>query len=303
MNIKKHLFLVKKCPICEEKKFINHGSVDGIHIDLLKLCHLIECKNCKHWFVSKMPKKLFLEKLYRTNSEYVFSKEAMQIRKKKDFIKNNLKLKNFNKNHWIFKFMKNSQKGNYLEIGPGNCSLLKTFRNHGWHCEGLELQKCFKIKGVFDDIKKIRKNNKNILVFHDVLEHVVDPVSLVKKFSKQQSSGDKLFLAYPNASSFKAKILKNKWPMVAPIAHLNFFSINSTKILLKVCGYHPVVIKETSFVFFKKLLRSIVRLPITITLDLLNFRISDARKRVEEIFINILDLIKGDQMYVVGTKK
>ena len=303
MDLKKNLQLVKKCPICNENKFINHGNVDGIHPDLLKLCDLIECKNCKHWFVSKMPKKSFSEKLYKTNSEYVFAKEAVLIRKKKYFIKRNMKLKNFDTNHWIFKFMKNNKKGNYLEIGPGNCSLLKTFRNHGWYCEGLELQKCFKIRGVFDNVKKISKKNKNILVFHDILEHATDPVSLIKKFSKQQTSGDKLFLAYPNSSSFKAKILKTKWPMVAPLAHLNFFSIKSTKILLKKCGYHPLIIKEYSFVYLRKVLRSIIRLPINIILDLLKLKFLTAIKRIPEIFINILDLIKGDQLHVVAVKK
>ena len=303
MNLKKNLVPVKKCPICKEKKFINLGSVDGIHPDLLKLCDLIECKNCKHWFTSKMPKKVFGENLYKMDSEYVFNKEHMLIQKKKDSEKKKINLDNLNTDHWVFKFMKNSKKENYLEIGTGNGSLLKTFRRHGWHCEGLELQKSFKIKGVFDDIKMISKKNKNVLIFNDILEHVTDPVSLVKKFSKQQKPGDKLFLAYPNSSSFKARILKTKWPMVAPLAHLNFFSINSTKILLEKCGYHPLVIKETSFVILRKLLRSIVRLPITIVLDLLNFKIVSAFNRIPEILINILDLIKGDQMNVVGIKK
>ena len=91
--------------------------------------------------------------------------------------------------------------------------------------------------------------------------------------------------------------------MVAPLAHLNFFSINSTKILLEQCGYKPLVIKETSLVIFRKLIRSIIRLPITISLDLLNFKILNPFKRILEIFLNILDLIKGDQMNVVGIKK
>ena len=303
MNLKKNLTPVIKCPICNEKKFINLGSVDGIHPDLLKLCDLIECKNCKHWFTSKMPKKVFGENLYKTDSEYVFNKEHRLIQKKKDSKKKKINLDSLNIDNWVFKFMKNSKKGNYLEIGTGNGSLLKTFRRHGWHCEGLELQKSFKIKGVFDDIKMISKRNKNVLIFHDILEHVTDPVSLVKQFSKQQKPGDKLFLAYPNSSSFKARILKTGWPMVAPSAHLNFFSISSTKILLEKCGYYPLVIKETSFVILRKLLRSIVRLPITIILDLLNFKIVGAFKRIPEILINILDLIKGDQMNVVGIKK
>ena len=303
MNLKKNLFLVTKCPICKEKKFINHGLVDGLHPDLLRLCDLMECKNCQHWFISKMPKSLFIENLYKKSSEYVLDKEYLTNIKNKDFIKKSLKSKNFNTNNWIYKFMKNYKKGNYLEIGPGDCNLLKTFRNHGWHCEGLELQECFKIKGVVNDINKISKKKKDILVFQDVLEHVVDPLSLLKKIGKQQKSGGKLFLAYPNSSSFKAKILKSKWSMIAPLGHLNFFSINSTKILLVKSGYYPEIIRETSFVIVKKVLRSIVRLPITLFLDLINFNISSALKRFPEIFLNILDLIKGDQINVIATKK
>lgn len=303
MNLKKNLFLVKKCPICKEKEFINHGMVNGLHPDLLRLCDLMECKTCQHWFISKMPKALFIENLYKKSSEYVLSKEYLANIKNKDLIKKSLKSKNFNTNNWIYKFMKNYKKGNYLEIGPGDCNLLRTFRNHGWHCEGLELQKCFKIKGVVNDIKKISKKNKNVIVFQDVLEHVVDPLSFLKKIGKHQKSGGKLFLAFPNSSSFKAKILKSKWSMIAPLGHLNFFSINSTKILLEKSGYSQGIIRETSFVIVKKLLRSIVRLPITLFLDLVKFNILIAFKRFPEIFLNILDLIKGDQINVIATKK
>ena len=303
MNLKKQLYQILKCPICNGGKFTNHGTVNGIHPDLLKLCKLLECKNCKHWFLSKMPKKKFIENLYKKSSEYVFNKEFISNIKKKTFFTKALKSEKLNINHWIFKFMEDYKKGNYLEIGPGNCTLLKTFRKFGWHCEGLELQKVLKIKGVHIDIKKISKKKKNIIVFHDVLEHVDDPISVLKKFSKQQKSGDKLFLAYPNSSSFKAKILKTKWEMVAPLAHLNFFSIDSTKILLKKCGYHPHLIKESSFVVLKKLLRSIVRLPLTFLLDILHLRILCAFKQIPEIILNILDMIKGDQMHVIGIKK
>jgi hypothetical protein len=303
MNLKKKLFNVQKCPICSKKKFINHGLLNGIHPDLFKLCNLFECKNCNHWFLSKMPKKDFIEELYKKNSQYVFHNEYVKNVKKKSFIKKQLMIQNLNTNHWIFKFMKNHKRGNYLEIGPGDCNLLKTFRKFGWTCEGLELQKIYKVKGVHTDIKKISTKNKNVLVFHDVLEHVVDPVSILRKFSKQQKSGDKLFLAYPNSSSFKAMILKDKWNMVAPLAHLNFFSVESTKILLKRCGYYPYSIKQTSFVVLKKILRNIIRLPITFLLDILNFRISSAFKRIPEIILNLLDLIKGDQMNVIAIKK
>ena len=73
--------------------------------------------------------------------------------------------------------------------------------------------------------------------------------------------------------------------------------------MLEKSGYLPIIVRETSFVIFKKLILSIIRLPITITLDLLNLRILNPFKRIIEIFLNILDLFRGDQMHVVAIKK
>ena len=56
--------------------------------------------------------------------------------------------------------MKKSKIGNYLEIGPGYCSLFKTFRNHGWKCEGYELQTWIKDKGIVHKPSKIKKTKK-----------------------------------------------------------------------------------------------------------------------------------------------
>lgn len=294
---KKNLIKIKKCPICKNTKFLDHGKTNNLHKDLKKIFNLMECKKCEHWFLSKMPKEIFLRTLYQKKSHYVFSVNHVGSFKK------NIRSNIYAPNHWIYKKMKNQKKGNYLEVGPGGCELLNTFKKKGWNCQGFELSKWIKSKNVVHDIKRINKDNKEVLVFNDVLEHTPNPILTLKKFSKFQSKGGKLFLTYPNASSLKAKILKTRWPMIVPLAHLNFFSINSTKILLEECGYYPVFIKETSFVIFRKLLRNILRLPLTITLDLLNFRIFNAFKKIEEVLLNIFDLIKGDQMNVMGIKK
>ena len=297
VNLSKNLFPVKKCPICQNKKFSKQGRVNGVHLDLKNLCNLLKCKNCKHLFLSKMPNNAFLKKLHRDGSPYVFDHKFVEHVNKK------FKFDNYTFNHWIYKKMKNEKKGSYLEVGPGKCALLKTFKKNGWKCEGFELADWIKKDDLVFNVKKIKKGNKEILVFNDVLEHTPDPLFLLKRFSKFQNTGDRLFLSYPNASSFKAKILKSNWSMVAPLAHLNFFSIESTKILLQKNGYYPLVIRETSTVVFKKLLRNILRLPLTITVDLLNLRFINALNRINETFINILDLIKGDQMQVIGVKK
>ena len=40
VNLSKNLFPVKKCPICQNKKFSKQGRVNGVHLDLKNLCNL-----------------------------------------------------------------------------------------------------------------------------------------------------------------------------------------------------------------------------------------------------------------------
>ena len=305
MNLLKNLVKTKKCPVCLKKKFKNLGKINICHPDLRNLFSLLECNYCNHWFYSKMLNERYLNYLYTSHSDYIFghvhSKDELQIIKK--IKKKGLKLVKTNEKHWIFRFMKKSKIGNYLEIGPGYCSLFKTFRNYGWKCEGYEIQPWIKGKGIVNKPSKIKKTKKDVLVMHDVLEHVIDPISFLKKFSKFQKKSGKVFLAYPNSSSFKAKILNTNWSMVEPLGHLNFFSIKSTKIMLEKCGYEPLIIQAVSFVIVRKLLRSIIRLPITLILDLFKINFISALKRFPEILLNILDLINGDQFHVIGIKK
>ena len=48
-------------------------------------------------------------------------------------------------------------------------------------------------------------------------------------------------MTFPNAESFKSKILKDKWSMVAPLGHVNFFSKKSVKIMFMKSGFETLV--------------------------------------------------------------
>ena len=112
-----------------------------------------------------------------------------------------------------------------------------------------------------------------------------------------------LFLTFPNASSYRAKIFKSKWRMVAPLSHINYFSKESISRLLEDCGFIAISIKPVSMVIFKKLIKSILRLPIVIILDLIKFDLLKAIRRISEILVNIIDFFSGDQMHVIAVKK
>ena len=287
------------CIICGGKKLKNLGKIKNLN----NIFDLIQCLNCDHCTLSLMPSQKYLDQLYREGSKFVFGYSHDEILTKKKFEKSKLESVEPDYKHWVYKYLENQKPGKYFEVGPGNCLLFKTFKSINWSCEAYELQSWVVAEGIFNDFNKIPISNKGIMVLHDVLEHVSDPVVFLKKFSKFQKNSDLLFLAFPNVSSFRFKIFKTKWRMVEPLAHINFLSKKSTKKLLEKCGYEPVIIKPVSFVIFRKLLRSILRLPITILFDLLKLDFKLAAGRIPEIIINILDLISGDEMHVVAKKK
>ena len=208
-NLSKNLKITNLCHICKSSKKNNLGKIVKCNnADLNELFCLIECINCVHRFLSKFPKINFLNKLYRTDSSYVFGHAKSEILNKKKLIKYSFKNQTAYTKHWIFDYLDINKKGAYLEIGPGLCNLYKSFHEKKWNCEGLELQKWIKAPGIKYSFKKLSSKKKDVIVMFDTLEHIIDPIKFLSKISKKHKKNGKLFLTFPNANSYKSKILK-----------------------------------------------------------------------------------------------
>ena len=90
--------------------------------------------------------------------------------------------------------------------------------------------------------------------------------------------------------------------MVSPLAHIHYFSKKSTKIMLKKSGYKILVIKDFSYVELRRLIRNFIKLPIFILKDIFQLNFKNIYYRFVELFLNILDLINGDQLKVIAKK-
>jgi len=250
-----------------------------------------------------MPKQNFLDKLYSNDSEYVFGHSDHELLIKKNFQKNRLKSVSINFNHWVFKIMKNLKKGVYFEIGPGNCSLFKTFKYVGYKCFAYEKQSWILDNNIFHKINDIPRKKADLVVMTDVLEHISSPLKFLKKFNFVFKKNSRLFLSLPNRSSYKAKLLNQEWNMVVPLAHINFFSIESMKIFLNKMNFEIIKIESYSEVKIYRLLRNFIKFLFKIPIYLFLMRFSLIKDKIYEFFMNIIDLLKGDQMRVVAIKK
>ncbi len=295
-----HLKKIKKCPICKSKSLFVISNIKSKIKDIGSKFNLIKCIDCSHRVISKVPRENFLKHLYMNDSPLVFGGVHSELKLKKDFIAGNFEKVEPYQNHWIFNYI-SKKKGNYFELGPGLCRLYKTFYEMGWKCQGLELRSFIEAPGIKNNFKKI-DNKKDVAVAFDVLEHVIDPIKYLKIIKKKIKKGGKIFLTFPNSDSFKSRILKDKWAMVAPLAHIHYFSEQSTKIMLEKSGFEILFIKDFSYVVTRRLIRNILKLPLLFIKDLINLDFKNIINRLIEAFLNILDLIKGDQFKVVAQK-
>ena len=291
---------LNQCPICESNKIFKVSNIKSNIKEIKNTFDLMKCLDCLHRFISKIPNQKELNKLYEIDSPLVIGGTIQELNQKDTFIKNDFKNLKPQFNHWIFNHIENSA-GKFFELGPGLCRLYRTFYLKGWQCQGLEQRSFIKINGIKKNMKEIENDNDVVAAF-DVLEHLENPIEMLKIINPKIKKDGKIFLTYPHSESFKSKILKDRWSMVAPLGHIHFFSKKSTKIMLEKAGYKILMIEDFSFVELKRLMRNFVKLPILILKDIFKFKFKNIIYRLSELLLNVLDLINGDQLKVIAKK-
>ena len=290
------------CPICKSENIQDKKKIESKHNEINLAFSLKKCLDCRHRYLSKFPTEKNLEELYKNNSKYVFGHELDEEHEKNKFKDGGFKsVLPFNE-HWIFNFININQAGEYFEIGPGLCRLYKTFYKKNWHCEGLDLQPFIKAPGIIDSLEKIKDNSKDIAVALDVIEHTINPNKFLSEINNKLKIDGKIFLSFPNSDSFKSKILNNKWGMIAPVAHLNFFSKKSIKVSLENNNFKVIYLKNYSLANPKRFTKNLIKLPFRLLKDLIFLNFMSFYERIKETVITFFDITNGDQMMVVAKK-
>lgn len=212
------------CPICGSKSFLV-DKVKTINEKSNYIVELRECCECAHWWHSPIPSQQLLSSWYRDKSEFVVPPNYIGTSADNvDSVKIYKKL--------ISSF--GNKDINYLEVGCGNGNLLKYFSSKFSICYGVEPGKWVKddTTKIVPDLKDLPGDIKfDIVVIQDVLEHVADPVGLLKKINSIVNPSCVISLGFPNKDSLKAKIRKGKWSMILPFGHIHYFSSKSIDIM------------------------------------------------------------------------
>jgi SAM-dependent methyltransferase len=150
------------------------------------------------------------------------------------------------KSRHIFSLKK--QPGKLLDIGCGNGEFLKFADRYGWRVVGVDFDaeavkqaRSCGLDARLGDIDVIDSGERyDLITLSHVIEHVYDPVELLRSCYSLLNHGGVLWLETPNIESMGYAYYKSNWRGLEPPRHITLFNIKSlNKVMLKA-GFQAI---------------------------------------------------------------
>jgi 2-polyprenyl-3-methyl-5-hydroxy-6-metoxy-1,4-benzoquinol methylase len=220
----------QECPNC------GHS---GVLFDAIR-CEYFGCQRCLYYRVEPIPSVEAVTKYYENAYSYqVYTEvsDATYLGRAKRMMRA-LKL--------------DKPPIRVLEIGPAGGGSIAGFSMMGSDVLGIDicnevmenLQTRFKIpcliSGNTVGAMRMLSGEYDLIVFNHVLEHLIDPFTVLKEARKLLSPDGLCFVAVPNAFSLDAWIYGDKWAWVDPIGHIHNWSSTSLRRTIDNSGFQIV---------------------------------------------------------------
>ncbi|MES2730894.1 MAG: class I SAM-dependent methyltransferase [Bacteroidota bacterium] len=123
----------------------------------------------------------------------------------------------------------------WLDVGCGSGFLLSTLKKQNWEVTGVEPGAWGQIAAKKKEVtivqgfltKNTFKKKFDVVSAIDVLEHQADPSEFIQIAKHNLIDKGKIVIIIPFADSFHCKVFKDKWGMVAPPSHCQYFTYKS----------------------------------------------------------------------------
>lgn len=216
------------CIACGFKAFQSVGIAKVIDPASADEFMILECAQCHHWATNPLPSARELADFYSVGSlrvlgdgwanNYASGEDASKVA---------------SDNNWVVQRTNDLAPGNFLEIGPGDGSLIRKFRAIGWNAFGVDPGQYLSDKSIVRSAQDLPADTRfQVIVLQDILEHTSNPWEELLKYKTFLSSGTRVYMTFPWSESREARKLGANWAMVRPVGHLHYFSKSSAKSLL-----------------------------------------------------------------------
>lgn len=229
------------CPICKNKFNIKKSVLFDDRYAYPGRFNLLECSECKHKFLDASFRETELSELY---SKY-YPRSSFKIENYKPHQESNgvfswLQGEKASTFRWVPKNVK------ILDIGCGFGESLGYHQARGCEVWGVEADDNisrvadkfgFNVKVGLFSAKDYEKNFFDYITMDQVVEHLTNPISTLNDMSGILKGSGHIILSTPNANGWGAKFFGKRWINWHAPYHLQFFSLESLKILAESSGF------------------------------------------------------------------
>jgi SAM-dependent methyltransferase len=217
------------CQVCGNQTS-TAGTRDGYHYR--------RCSACSHLFVTNLPSPEKLRDVYARYSYDVSHLAALPpvVLQRAGEIADDLA---------PFR-----RTGRVLDVGFGAGTILKAFSDRGWEAHGVETSTLaveqaranglrLAIEGDFLNLTLDAGSFDAVFMF-ELIEHLPDPRPFIERALTLLRPGGLLYLTTPNGSGLSGRLMGTAWSVARPPEHLNLFSPESIRRLVREVGFAHV---------------------------------------------------------------
>jgi 2-polyprenyl-3-methyl-5-hydroxy-6-metoxy-1,4-benzoquinol methylase len=227
------------CPFCGSGRRIKLFETEDLNWKVSGNFTIVKCMACGTVYLSPAPeekefKKYYPEKYYTRASGNVRVTEAHRL---------SLEKNHSDRAHILERIVK---RGKVLDVGCGDGYFIAFLRKRGWDSWGVELSETAcryainelqheKDKVLCGDFLKISLpgNYFDLITLFDVLEHMPNPATVLKRCSELLKPGGGIFIQVPNFNSAGRRIFGKYWIHIDAPRHLTHFTPASLRLFMK----------------------------------------------------------------------
>ena len=136
--------------------------------------------------------------------------------------------------------------GRLLEVGCGSGTMLKSMQGLGWKVEGVDFDpaavEAARKKGLSVHLgtlseQEFRANSFDAIIMGHCIEHVPDPINLLRECYRILKPGGRLVVITPNVRSWGHRLYGADWRGLEPPRHLHIFTLSSLAAVCARAGF------------------------------------------------------------------